>query len=264
MYHENSFYFWLDSAPSKVTSHVGFTWLGSFPERRKAQTTRQLQHWCRIQKLSQVLDEANLGSRSLDPACCPRPRDDSRVQNWMSHQGWLGTGNKLNAAVYKPLPSSPIAHPFYPSPWESVNNALIKIQKRYRDVMVSHTHTHAESPFWITTSETWFLNIGWNRCRQYSLNRRVKISSGIVKPDAIGDFLNPKTPRAIICIRINETMTVLCIIGQNCPPLSYFGIYTLRIWNAHFKIQSIIWFSKERKTQKTNNYEMGTIIKHNY
>jgi hypothetical protein len=59
------------------------------------------------------------------------------------------------------------------------------------------------------TCATFFLKIGKNRCLQYSLNRSVQIINGMVKPDATGDFLIPKTPRDIICVSTNEKIVVL-------------------------------------------------------
>jgi hypothetical protein len=37
----------------------------------------------------------------------------------------------------------------------------------------------------------------------------VQIINGMVKPDATGDFLIPKTPRDIICVSTNEKIVVL-------------------------------------------------------
>jgi len=74
------------------------------------------------------------------------------------------------------------------------------------------------------------LNIGRNRCLQYWWNRSVPINNGMVNPDATDERLSPNTPSAISWENINENTVVLWAIGQNCPPLSYFVMYTLIIW----------------------------------
>ena len=62
----------------------------------------------------------------------------------------------------------------------------------------------------------------------------------MVKIEATGDRLIPKTPTAIICDTINEKIVVLWTTGQNCPPVSYFETYTLSIWNIYLKIVKCI------------------------
>lgn len=62
------------------------------------------------------------------------------------------------------------------------------------------------------------------------------MTNGMVKPDGTGDRFSPNTPIAIICANTNEKIVVLCTIGQNFPPLSYFDIYTLIIWSKYWKI----------------------------
>jgi hypothetical protein len=71
--------------------------------------------------------------------------------------------------------------------------------------------------------------MGANLCRQYSLKSNVRRINGMVKPEATVDSFNPKNPKAIICVKISEKIVVLWKIGQYCPPLSYFVIYTLSI-----------------------------------
>ena len=82
--------------------------------------------------------------------------------------------------------------------------------------------------------------MGRNRFRQYSLKKSVRTGRGIVKLDARGSFFSPNIPIAIICIKTKENIVELCTIGQNFPPVSYLGAYTLSscMENLQVKYQS--------------------------
>jgi hypothetical protein len=56
----------------------------------------------------------------------------------------------------------------------------------------------------------------------------VRTGKGRIKLDAKGSFFRPKIPMAIMCINTRENIVVLCTIGQNLPPVSYFGEYMFR------------------------------------
>jgi len=60
------------------------------------------------------------------------------------------------------------------------------------------------------------------------LNKSVSIGKGTIKLDARGRLFNPNNPTAIMCIRTKENIMELWTIGQNSPPVSYFGEYTLK------------------------------------
>jgi hypothetical protein len=79
-----------------------------------------------------------------------------------------------------------------------------------------------------STSDEYASKIGKNLFRQNSLNNRVSTGRGTSKLDARGSFFNPNTPIAIICSSTRENIVVLCTMGQNVPPVSYLGEYTLK------------------------------------
>ena len=76
-----------------------------------------------------------------------------------------------------------------------------------------------------------------------------------MKPEATGDRLIPKTPRAIICDSANEKIVVLWTMGHNRPPVSYFETYTLSIWKIYLK--HVNDFLKREREQITK-FQMKT------
>lgn len=78
--------------------------------------------------------------------------------------------------------------------------------------------------------------MGEKHLLQYSLNKSVRIGKGRIKLDARGSFLRPKIPIVIMCISTRENIVVLCTMGQNRPPVSYFGEYTFRSYVKYKKI----------------------------
>lgn len=89
------------------------------------------------------------------------------------------------------------------------------------------------------TCAEWLLNTGRNRCLQYWWKRRVTMSKGMVNPDATVERFSPNTPSAISWATSKEKTVVLCAMGQYCPPLSYFVMYTLRIWKRLTPLQKL-------------------------
>jgi hypothetical protein len=70
--------------------------------------------------------------------------------------------------------------------------------------------------------------MGKNRFPQYELNRSVRNGRGTSRLAPIGKFFIPSTPIEIKCISTRENMFALCTMGQNLPPVSYLGAYTLQ------------------------------------
>lgn len=101
------------------------------------------------------------------------------------------------------------------------------------------------------------LNTGRNRFLQYWWKRMVTMSKGAINPAETVERFSPKTPSAISWANSKEQTVALCAIGQYCPPLSYFVMYTLIIWKGLMSLQKLFLNVKNKSWEHSFNDTEG-------